>query len=113
MRLDLVSSAFYIRHREVKYLPPVPSQKPKSGCEHRQANPRAHALASQVLVTMTGEIPILTEEEKTDKALSDVIFRTDKCCKENQSRLWDRVTKGRQFLDSVVRTALCEKVKSE
>lgn len=52
------------------------------------------------------------EEEKT-KAVSDVIFRTDKCCKENQSKLWDRVTKGRLFLDSVVRTALCEKVKSE
>lgn len=46
---------------------------------------------------MTEEIPILMEEKKTDKAIRDVIFRTDKGRKENQSRVRDTVTKGRLF----------------
>lgn len=48
-------------------------------------------------MTMTGESPVLIEEEKTDKAVSNVIFGTDKCCKENQSRVGDRGTEGRLF----------------
>lgn len=59
--------------------------------------PQSPCLASQVLVTMTGESPVLMEEEKTDKAVSNVIFGTDKCCKENQSRVGDRGTEGRLF----------------
>lgn len=38
---------------------------------------------------MTGEIPTLTEEKKTDKAIRNVIFRIDRC------RVRDRVTEGR------------------
>ena len=39
----------------------------ESGFEHRQASSRAHALAYQIAVTVTGKILVLTEKENTDK----------------------------------------------
>lgn len=97
MRLGLFSSAFYIRHQEVKYLAQdhIVSSLSQDANTGRMA--QSPCSGQSGTVTMTGEIPHLTEEDKTDKAIRDVIFWTDKCCKANQSRVWDRVTRGRLF----------------